>query len=206
MKKYALATVMLAAFGVTHAENSVTNGFSYDYLEGTYQSATIEQTIDGATIGVDPTGISIGGSKLLTDNIFVTASYNSLTANSLKYQGTAYSVKTTVSGTSFGVGFRMPINEKLDLAVHVASIQGTTKASGLGLAISDSINSTPITAGVRFMAAPNVELQTSYTYDDGDSSYFFGGGVGITKEIAIIGGYNKVDGGSSAIVGLRYNF
>jgi opacity protein-like surface antigen len=206
MKKFALSTVILATLGVAQAENPATNGFSYDYVQGTYQSATIEQTIDGSTIGVDPTGISIGGSKLLTDNIFVTASYNSLTANSLKFEGTAYSVKTTVSGTSFGVGFRMPINEKIDFNVHVASIQGTTKASGLGLTISDTINGTPITAGVRFMAAPNVELQASYEYDDGDSSYFIGGGVGITKEIAIVGGYNKVDGGSSAIVGLRYNF
>jgi hypothetical protein len=206
MKKIAISTVLFAALGVAHAENSVSNGFSYDYLQGTYQSATIEQTIDGSTIGVDPTGISIGGSKLLTDNIFVTASYNSLTANSLKFDGTSYSLKTTVSGTSFGVGFRMPINEKIDLNVHVASIQGTTKASGLGLTISDTINSTPINVGVRFMAAPNVELQVSYEYDDGDSSYFFGGGVGITKEMAIVGGFTTLDGGSSAIVGLRYNF
>lgn len=206
MKKIALSTILLAAVGVAHAESSATNGFSYDYVEGTYQSATIEQTIDGSVIGMDPTGMSIGGSKLLTDNIFVTASYNSLSANSLKFAGTSYAVKTTVSGTSFGVGFRMPVNDKVDVSVHVASVQGTTKASGLGLSISDTINGTPISGTVRFMAAQNVELQASYEYDDGDSSYFIGGGVGITKEIAIIGGYNKVDGGSSAIIGLRYNF
>lgn len=206
MKKIALSTIMLAALGVAHAESSATNGFSYDYVQGTYQSATLEQTIDGSTIGIDPTGISIGGSKLLTDNVFVTASYNSLSAKSLKFDGTPYAVKTTVSGTSFGVGFRMPVSEKIDFSVHVASVQGTTKASGLGLTISDTINATPISGTVRFMAAPNVELQASYEYDDGDSSYFIGGGVGITKEIAIVGGYNKVDSGSSAIVGLRYNF
>jgi hypothetical protein len=206
MKKIALSTIMLAALGVAHAESSATNGFSYDYVQATYESATIEQNIDGTTIGVDPTGVSIAGSKLLTDNIFVTASYNSLSANSFKVDGTSYAVKTTVSGTSFGVGFRMPVNEKIDFNVQIDSIQGTTKASGLGLDISETINSTPLTAEVRFMAAQNVELQASYTYDDGDSSYFVGGGVGITKEIAIIGGYTKVDGGSSAVVGLRYNF
>jgi len=206
MKKFALSTIMLATIGVAQAENPAANGFSYDYVQATYESATIKQTVDGSTVGIDPTGVSIAGSKLLTDNIFVTASYNSLSAKSFKFDGTSYDVKTTVSGTSFGVGFRMPINEKIDLNVQIDSIQGKTKASGLGLEISETINSTPLTAEVRFMAAQNVELQASYTYDDGDSSYFFGGGVGITKEIAIIGGYTKVDGGSSAVVGLRYNF
>jgi hypothetical protein len=206
MKKLLAGLTLIAVASLAHAENEQTNGFSYDYVQGQYQSAAYEDTIDGTLVGADLTAYTFDVSKILTENIFVTAGYGKGTSDSIKIAGTSYAIGTTASFVSFGVGYRMPINEKTDFNILVESNQTTTKASGLGLTISDTSNSTPVTATLRFMLVPNVELQTSYQYDDGDSAYIIGGGFAISKQLAVIGAYAKIDGGNSTSIGLRYNF
>jgi hypothetical protein len=100
----------------------------------------------------------------------------------------------------------MPINEKTDFNILIQSDQTTSKASGLGVSISDTSTSTPVTATLRFMLAPSAELLTSYQYDDGDSVYIIGGGFALTKQLVVIGAYAKIDAGNSTSIGLRYNF
>jgi hypothetical protein len=206
MKKLITVLTLTAIASLAHAENEQTNGFSYDYVQVMYQQAAFEDTINGALVSADLTAYDLDVSKILTDNIFVTAGYGKGTSDSIKISGTSYAIGTTGTWVRFGVGYRMPINEKTDFNILIQSDQTTSKASGLGVSISDTSNSTPVTATLRFMLAPSVELLTSYQYDDGDSAYIIGGGFAITKQLAVIGAYAKIDGGNSTSIGLRYNF
>jgi hypothetical protein len=207
MKKMAIAGVMIATFSASYAENSKTNGFSYDYVQGTYALSPIEQNIEESIVSADFEGYNLSVSKALTDNIFVTAAYGSLSTNSIKVDGTTLPIKGTGTSTSFGIGYRMPINDKTDFSIEIQSLEVATKGSLAGVElISETDTTTPVTATLRFMVTPEFELQTSYGYDDGDSVYTIGGGFSVNKQIAVVGGYSKVEGGSSTSIGLRYNF
>jgi hypothetical protein len=75
------------------------------------------------------TGYDLSVSKTLTENIFVTAAYGSLSTDSVKVDGTTLPIKGTGTSTSFGIGYRMPINEKVDLNILIESIDVATKGS-----------------------------------------------------------------------------
>jgi hypothetical protein len=207
MKKIALSALLMATVVSSYADNSTTNGFSYNYVQGSYTSSALEDTIEGSIIGADFTGYDLSVSKTLTENIFVTAAYGSLSTNSVKVDGTTLPIKGTGTSTSFGIGYRMPINEKVDLNIMIESIDVATKGSIDGTeVISETDTETPITVSLRFMVTPEFEIQTSYGNNDGDSRYFIGGGFAINKQLNVIGGYSKVQDGSATTIGLRYNF
>jgi hypothetical protein len=207
MKKLLIGITLIAGASLASAENSKTNGFSYDYIQGTYNLSSIEETIDDSIVAADFKGYNLSVSKTLTENIFVTAAYASVSTSSVKVDGTTFAISGTGTSTAFGVGYRMPINDKTDLSVDVQSVRVATKGTLSGVeVISDTTTTTPVTATLRFMVIPDFEIQTSLGYSDGDSVYAIGGGFAINKQFNVLGGYAKVTNGTATTIGLRYNF
>ena len=135
MKRLIITIVGITSFAFANAESADKKTFSYDYVQGFYSSGSVQTTSAGDVIGADVTGFQGVISKSVTDNIYITASYGSVSSNSMKFNSTSYAVKTDVQVSSVGIGYRLPLSEVVDLNFDIAASSGTTKASGLGLAI-----------------------------------------------------------------------
>jgi len=206
MKKFIIATITITSFAFAHAEATDKKVFSYDYVQGLYSSGSVNTTSGAVVIGADVTGFQGGISKSVTDNIYITASYGSASANSLKINSTSVPVKIDVQVSTLGVGYRLPLSETVDFNFAVTASTGTSKASGLGVAISESTTTYPFGAGLRFKVAKGAELATSFSTESGKTSFTFGGGFEVSKDIYLVAGYTSSDTTKGTDLGLRFNF
>ena len=206
MKRLIIAIVGITSFAFANAESADKKTFSYDYVQGFYSSGSANTTSAGNVIGLDVTGFQGGISKSVTDNIYITASYGSVSANSIKVNSISYAVKSDVQVSSVGIGYRLPLSETVDLNIAIDASSGTTKASGLGLAISESKTIYPFGAALRFKVAKGVELSTAFSTESGNTSFTFGGGFEVSKDFYLVAGYTSSDATKGTDLGLRFNF
>jgi hypothetical protein len=202
-----LLTLAIALFATAaSAQNLTSNGFSYDYVQGFYESGSISDTAGAYKIESDLSGSSFGVSKLINENVFMTAGFGSLSSDSIKINSTSYAINTDVKATSVGIGYRMAVDSKTDFNVQVGSTSTKVKFNGYGYAVSETDTQTSVGATLRHKIASNVELNVGVRSSDGETSTFVGGGFELSKTLAVIGGYSKFDGGNSTVLGLRVMF
>jgi len=206
MKKLIIAAVTITSFTFAYAESSDKKTFSYDYVQGYYRSGSLKTASAGDVIEADATGFAGVISKSVTDNIYITASYGSGSSNSMKFNSISYAVKTDVQSSSVGIGYRLPLSETIDLNFDIDALSGTTKVSGLGLAISESKTIYPIGAALRFKVAKGVELSTGFSTESGNTSFSLGGGVEVSKDFYLIATYGYSNESKGTNLGIRFNF
>ena len=206
MKKLIIAAVTITSFTFAYAETSDKKTFSYDYVQGYYSSASLKTISAGNEIAGDVTGFAGVISKSVTDNIYITAYYGAVSANSIKVNSVSYAVKTDAQSSSVGIGYRLPLSETIDLNFDIDALSGTTKASGLGLAISESSTIYPFGAALRFKVAKGVELSTAFSTESGNTSFSLGGGFEVSKDIYLIAAYRSSDATKGTNLGFRFNF
>jgi hypothetical protein len=196
---------IFAALFVTaaSAQNLTANGFSYDYVQGYYESGNINVSAGGYTLDTDLSGAGAGFSKLLNENVFFTASFGGASSSSIKINNTSYAINTDITSTSFGVGYRMPLDAKTDLNVRASSVSTKVELNGYGYSISDTDRVTAVGVGVRYKLSDEVELNAGINSVDGESSTGFGGAMNLSKTVALIGGYSTSDNSSATFIGLR---
>lgn len=205
--KNKLLPLAIALFATTaSAQNLTSNGFSYDYVQGFYESGSISGASGADKFSSDLSGSTFGVSKLINENVFMTAEFGSLSSDSIKINSTSYAINTDVKGTSVGIGYRMPIDAKTDVNFKIGSTSTKVKFNGYGYSYSETDTQTAVGATLRHKIASNVELNVGVSSSDGDTSTFIGGGFELSKTLAIIGGYSKFDGGNSTVLGLRVMF
>jgi hypothetical protein len=185
------------------AQNVTSNGFSYDYIDGGRQTTNIDFSIQGVKLEADYTGAGVSISKLIDGNVFITAGFASVGANSLKIDSISYNIKTDVSQTSFGIGYRMPLSAQTDLNVQAISSSTKAEASGFGLSISDTDRVTSFGAQVRHKINDAFEVNADIGSYDGEIGTGVGAVMNLSKSIAVIGRLTSNDGAKSTLVGLR---
>ena len=208
MKKLLTGITLIAGASLASAENSDTNGFSYDYVEGAYSWIKFSQANDdGDAVTSNLSAYQLKASKAITSNVILDVAYSYATADSLKVAGTSYDIgiKGYISGV--GIGYRFPVSEGTDLTLGVAYSQNKVKATYQGVTQYEVSDTTyPISIGVRQKITPTVEFQGSYIREDGENDYYLGIGFEVTKQVNLFGAINPNTFGDAYIIGVRYNY
>lgn len=196
---------IVAAMFVTaaSAQSTTANGFSYDYVQGFYESGSLNTSVDGSQFEMDLSGAGVSASSLLTDNVFITAGFGSVNASSLKIDGTSLPLSTDATTTSFGVGFRMPIDSKTDLSLRVTSISTKVEVKASEISESQTDRDTGFGASVRYKINDGVEINATISSVDGEIGTGFGGAVNLSKSVALVGAYSTSDDATATFIGLR---
>ena len=175
-----VAILSLAALGLG-AQAAAAQGFSYNLIEGSLIS------------GDDYDGFGVAGSYAFTSEIFGLGSIDAL-----EIDGSG----TDVSILSLGAGYRIAINQQVDVfgtaSLKRAKIDGGGSDTGFGLGV-----------GVRGRPVAQLELHGGLEYvdyDESDTALRFGGRWYFTPNFAAGADYHDDDGGSALRFVVRYDF
>ena len=139
--KYLLLVTALSASFSTLAKSP-----DWDYVELGYASVDINDISE-----VSPTGISIGGSKLVGENIFLVGRYSKLSDD---FQG----VDLDIDQSSLGLGYRYGVTDTTDLYAVVSYEYLKAKASSGDINAEEDDNGNGFTAGVRSRLTNSIEV------------------------------------------------
>lgn len=167
-----LAAGLLVFAGTAHATD-----LNYDYIEAGYSQ------VDFDDIDEDLTGVSIGGSFLVSDEIFVYGNY--VDGETDRFAGG----RLGVTGFTLGLGYRLGVAPQTDFTFGAAfersKVEGQGALSFLG---SDSENGYSLSVGARHLLVPEFELAADVTYVDigeDDTILTLGGLWHITQLVAV---------------------
>lgn len=198
MKKLIALSALTVLSATAFAENKTETGINYNEVGVGYVSQ------DVTTSGTKKifTGYGINGSALVSENIYLLASYGS--TNRTSSDGS----KITLGQTSFGLGYRLPVSNDTDFNAAIISSSTTVTSS-------DSISSYGIALGVSTVAI-NPDLQTSLKYvyqhskqgtETGNKNgYDIGLKYKITSSVYIAADYLAVKDLNQYFVGVGYKF
>lgn len=189
-----LAAGLLAITGAAQATN-----LNYDYLEIGYSE------VDFDDVDEDLQALSIGGSFLVSEAIYVFGSY----ADGETDDFAGGRLETT--GYTLGLGYRYGVGPQTDFtfaaAFENAEVEG---AGGLSFLGSDSENGYSLSVGARHLVAPEFELGLEASYvdigDEDDTVVTAGGLWHITEVVAIGLAYSLGSDAQSIEGGVRFKF
>lgn len=141
MQRYILSGVMLLVAATAAAE-----GVSYNYVQGGYQSVSI----DG---GPDGDGFGIGGSLDFGNNWY----------GFVNYGKASFDFGIDLDELAVGAGYHVDLTENTDFFGTLAYIDVSAGADGFG---SIGENGLGVTIGVRGMVSEKLELKASASYVD----------------------------------------
>jgi opacity protein-like surface antigen len=208
MKKLLTGIFMLAGASLASAENSDTNGFSYDYVEGAYSWIKFSDTSDeGSALSADFSAYQLKASKAITSNVILDIGYSYAKSDSLTVDGTSYDFDVTGHLYGLGIGYRFAVGDGTDLNLRVGYSQNKLKATYEGATVDETNDTTyPISIGIRQKITPTVEFQGTYIREDGENDYYLGIGFEVTKQVNLFGAINPNTFGDAYIIGVRYNY
>lgn len=191
MKKLLLGSALLLAF----SQVSANEGPKWDSLSIGYQD------VDAA--GVDVSGFSFSGSKLVSDNVFI---FGNLSMNSDTIGGVDFDLDTT----TLGLGYRHNISNTTDFFGTLSYEKIETEVSGRGLSGGADGNGYGLAIGVRSMVTEKLELLGSIGYldieDDSEGEFTLGASYHFTESFSLGLGYNKVDELKTTSLTASWNF
>jgi hypothetical protein len=177
---------LLAALPLAAAAQ--TSDFDYNWVEGGYQ--TIE--LDG--FGSDGEGFFVGGSFHVIEPLLLTADYDYADFGGVE-----------ADTLELGVGVPLPVRPGVDAVVRGGYVDAELDTR-FGDFDDDGLFAS---AGVRWMASPQVELNGAVAYRDLDESgddvaFQLGGLVSVTPRLAVQATLEVVDDTDTIGLGLRY--
>ncbi|MFU8822075.1 MAG: outer membrane beta-barrel protein [Gammaproteobacteria bacterium] len=188
-----LAAGLFALAGAAHATD-----LNYDYIHAGYA------VVDFDDVDEDLTGISIGGSFLVAEQVYLFGSYTD--GRTDRFAGG----RLESTGYTLGAGYRYGVGPQTDFnfaaAYEYADVEGTGGLSFLG---SDSESGYSLSVGVRHLVAPAFELGTDVTYvdiADDDTILTVGGLWHINDHVAVGLGYFTGSDAQGFEGGLRFKF
>jgi hypothetical protein len=158
-----LAAGLFAVSGAAHATD-----LNYDYLEVGYTIVDLDD------FNADLTALSLGGSFLVTEEVYVFGNYADGRTENFNFFGDRG--RLDLSGYTLGVGYRYALSRLTDLNFAAAferqKFSGRRDLSYLG---SDSENGYSLTVGLRSLVSPQFEFLADVTYIDvGDDDTVLG--------------------------------
>lgn len=194
LKKLAvLATLAVAAPLAAQAE-----GLSYNYVEGRYVNTDIDD------VDVDVDGYDINASGLIAPNFFLFGSYGQQETESINNGKLEYTTGT------FGLGWRMPLNNQVDLVAKGGLLYGEIDGKGSASGLDDDDTGFLLNGGVRALLMPNFEVNGGVTYadvlDDDETTLDVGAVFSFTPAFAAVAGASFGSDANAYSAGLRFNF
>ena len=167
-----MARSILLIFLVVFSASVGAQGLSYDYVQGSYGSVDLDDSV----IDADGTGFGISGSMRLNENFHITGEYQTADLDS----------GVDLAVIEAHLGYNTEISQNLDLIAHVGYLRTDIDASGL---IPDD-DGFLIGGGVRAMVSSNAELNGGIDYidfDRGDGEMRANAGffIGLTEALSV---------------------
>jgi hypothetical protein len=184
---------LFALAGAAHATD-----LNYDYLQAGYAE------VDFDDIDEDLTAVSLGGSFLVAERIYLFGSYTD--GQTDRFAGG----RLETTGYTLGAGYRYGVGPQTDFnfaaAFEYADVEGTGGLSFLG---SDSESGYSLTVGVRHLVSEAFELDADVTYvdiADDDTILTVGGLWHINPQVAVGLGYFTGSDAQGFEGGVRFKF
>jgi len=171
-KQYFFYTTLILAIST----NAFSQEFSYDFIQGTYSSSSVD--IGSGYGDIDASGFGASGSFSITPNIALTGSFG--TTNFDTFLG----VDIDATEFTFGITAHTAIAPKTDIYGGFSVLMADMEASDGVITVSDDDTGNVISAGLRHMVSDNVELNAGFSLVDvfEDTSNSFGLGARFYSE------------------------
>ena len=183
---------------------SLAQDLSYNYIEGGYTKATLE---DGDSDDFDFDGFSVAGSGRVAENLFIFGDYRYLESD------TVAGTRADYNSGRIGLGAILPINPKF----HINAGGGVTLAKfdyeGAGSGATPDDNDDTgyfLQALARAKVLPALEINGGYRYekvfDESESTGLVGAVFNFTPAFGVLGNYEFGDGTDRYTLGARLSF
>lgn len=195
MKKLITLSALSAAMLISPAYAAAPK---WNLIEVDYNMLDVEDSSS-----FDPQGLSLFGSFLLNDNVFIAGSF-SRTSDDFE------EVDFDFDQTSIAVGYRYGYSATTDFYGAVSYEDVEVKGSSRFGTASVDDDGFGLTAGVRSMLTPKFELGASLTYlnldSDNDTSFSIDAYYYFSEQVAAHFGFQTADLVDGYSVGIRYAF
>ena len=203
-----LAAALLAAAPLAASAEAL----SYTYVEGGWTQLQISQP--GSNPKLD--GGYLRGSFAIAEQVHVIAGYSTVSKTShLEDSIGRYSLKNTIEQPELGIGYHMPISDRLDFTTDIAWMRINNEVKFEDGEISDRVeehtNAGRATLGVRGKPSRRTEAWLKAGYIDGsdmDGVWIgtLGGQINFTKTWGLVGEAQYFDDITQYSVGVRASF
>ena len=187
MKNISILRYFFAAIILAAPASAISQGFNYDYIEGSYGSITIDTGIGD----VDGTGFAFSGSFSISENLAFGAGF------STESYDTFLGIDVDADSTVMGLAGHLSSGPKTDVIVGFSILNADIEESDGFTTISDSDSGTIITLGFRNMASDTLELAASFSstdiFDDTSNQTAFGLRFYSSEKMSLGAGYATGD-------------
>lgn len=199
-RRFTLSMVAAGLFGIAGAAQAT--DLNYDYVQVGYSVVDIDD------VNEDISSVGIDGSFLVTDTVYLFASYADGKSDRFSAFGT--SGRLGLESYTAGVGYRYELAPQTDLNFSAAwerqKVEGRNGFSFLG---SESENGYSMAVGLRHLVTRQFELGADVTYidvADDDTILTFGALWHITDLVAVGGSYSLGSDADAIAGGIRFKF
>jgi len=203
MKKQLLMSSLIVAASALSFSAHATN-LDYNTMSVSYSTVEIDDS------NLDLSGVSVSGSKLLTDNVFVGATFSSRgdDVNYCYYR--CDDIEVTHTQISLAAGYRHELTNSTDIyaAVGYASVDYELKYDGYEDNGDDSGHL--LNLGIRSLLTDNIEFLGSIGMvdigDESETSVDVGLAYHINDRFTVGASIDKSEDSSGYAISARYNF
>ena len=187
----------LIAAATLFSAQALADSPKWDLIELDYVKVDIDDT------DFEPNGFSITGTKLLTDNIFMTGSYTDLNDD-------VSGINLDLENLSLGVGYRYGLTENTDWYGALSYVDLKAEASQGNNNEANDEDGFGISTGIRSMLTDQFELAGDITYvdigDADETTFTVKGYYYVTEQIALSLGYGISSDANNFEIGARWAF
>ncbi len=190
MKKLLIIALLLTSTSVFAASK----GPSWDFFELSYIKVEIDDT------DFSPNGFGLGLSTLLTDDVFLFASYADASES-------VFGNDVDISSTSIGLGYRIALNNTSDFAVGAGFAEADACIDGFGC---EDDNGYLVTALFATRLVENLELSLGAEYvdiaDESSTALSFTGSYFFSDRLSLGLGWANDDDVDTLSLNLKLHF
>ncbi len=197
MQIKSINTILLTIIAASLCNNTYSQAISYNYIQGTYISTTIDLNI----VEIDADGFAISGSFAVNNNLALTTSFGSTSYD--RFVG----IDLDTSELSFGFIAHAEISKNTDLFGGISIINSEIEVTD-GFS-TNSIDDTGnvLNLGIRSMASDKFELNflliRTDVFDETDTAFSFGAQFYANEILSIGANYITADNIESVVFNIR---
>ncbi|MDX5407147.1 MAG: TonB-dependent receptor [Chromatiaceae bacterium] len=163
MKSIILGLAFSAIGCAAFTTEAATSDISWNYVGAGYAKANIKNI---AGNDIDLNGYQLNGSYLLSDNVYLHASYYDVSGD-LPLLDDIMGLEFEASEWQFGLGYRHAVYDNIDSFFQAGYVRSELGVVGFE---NDTLNGFQAVAGFRYKVLPELELSAALRYNDSSDS------------------------------------